>query len=240
MFNKMFMKKVTVGLIACGASLFSALSQGAVIAIADFDAQVELGVSSTFLSSEFTTELCCNDVSVYGSASGDASGSGDADPLSLAAGEFGELSASANGEVTGLHSVVESFWATSAYLFIDNTTNSDITGDVKFDITWSASIFTGGLHSEAFSGAYLYIDNSYGDIIFDDYIEFDSLWDGPGAFGATQMFNVNLRDVIIDAGDFEEYYIEIAAYGFAAVPEPSGVFLAGLALLFAVRKRKMS
>lgn len=234
----MLIKKISVGLIACAASLFSALSQGAIIS--SFDTEVNVEVSSTFVTSEFSTFLCCSGVYLEGSALGDASGTGDTGPVTLEAGEVATLNAAANGAVTGLGDYVDSVWATSAYLFIDNTTNSDITGDVNFDITWSASIFTGGLHSEAFSGAYLYVDNSYGDIIFDDYIEFDSFWDGPGAFGATQMFNVNLRDVIIDAGDFEEYYIEIAAYGFAAVPEPSGVFLAGLALLFAVRKRKMS
>ena len=235
----MLIKKISVGLIACAASLFSALSQGAIIS--SFDTEVNVEVSSTFVTSEFSTFLCCSGVYLEGSALGDASGTGDTGPVTLEAEEFTTLNAAANGAVTGLGDYVDSVWATDSYLFIDNEFGADsITGNVTFDISLSASIFTDSLHSDAYAGAYVYIDNRYGDIIFDDYIEFDSLWDGPGVFSASQMFNVNLRDVIIDAGGFEEYYIQITATGFADVPEPGGVLLAGLALLFALRKRKMS
>lgn len=239
MFKKMLVKKVALGLIVCGVSLFSVQSQAAVIA--SFDAKVDIEVSSTFVTTEFETELCCNDVYVEGSASGEASGSGDAGPVTLGAGEIGTLNALASGEVTGLGGYVDSVWSTFGSLFIDNSSGtSSITGDVFFDISWSASIFTDSLYSEALAGAWIYIENSYDNIIFDDYIEFDSLLDGPGAFGATQMFSVNVTDVTIAAGDYEEYYITIAAEGLANVPEPGGVLLAGLALLLAVRKRKMS
>jgi hypothetical protein len=248
MLNKMFIKKVSVALFSCVFSLFCAQSQSGIIA--DFDAEAKIEVSSTFKSSKFTTELCCNNVSVYGSASGDASGSSDAGPFTLAAGETGTLNAAAKGEVTGLQSYVDSIWSTYGYLLIDNEFGANsIKGDVNFDMSWSAGIFTNSLYSQAFAGVAIGIEDSYGKIIFDDYIEFDSFFDGPGTFGATQVFTFSVIDLTIGQGDYEEYYISMDTYGFAEVqepdgfakvPEPDGIFLAGLVLLFAFSKRKMS
>lgn len=238
MFKKMLVKKVAVGLILFGTGLFSAVSQGAIIA--SYDAEVSVEVSSTFESNEFETVLCCNNVYTEGSASGNASGSGDAGPFFSGPGVLGTLSAAANGEVTGDNSYVDSSWATDGYLFIENTTNSAITGDVKFDISLFASIFTDNIYAEAFAGAYIYIENRDFDVIFDDFIEFDSFFDGLGTFDLAQTFTVDVKDLTIAAGDFEEYLIVIDAIGVAAVPEPGGVFLAGLALLLAVRKRRTS
>jgi MYXO-CTERM domain-containing protein len=238
MLNKMFIKKISVGLIACAASLFSALSQGAIIS--SFDTEVNVEVSSTFVTSKFQTYLCCNEVYEEGSASGSASGTGDGGPVTLGAGDVGVLNAVANGEVTGLGGYVDSAWSSFAYLSIDNTTSSDITGDVSFDIFLSASIFTDNLHSDAYASAYVYIENSNLDAIFEDFIEFESFFDGPGGFGLQDSFTIKVDNLTIGAGGYEDYYIQISAEGFADVPEPGGVLLAGLALLFALRKRKMS
>jgi len=46
MFKKMLVKKVAVGLLVSGASLFSAVSQGAIIA--SYDTGVNIDVSSHF------------------------------------------------------------------------------------------------------------------------------------------------------------------------------------------------
>jgi MYXO-CTERM domain-containing protein len=238
MLNKMLIKKISVGLIACAASLFSVLSQGAIIS--SFDTEVNVEVSSTFENAEFETILCCNEVYEEGSASGSASGTGDGGPVTLGAGDIGVLNAVANGQVTGLGGYVDSAWASVAYLLIENNTSLDITGDVSFDIFLSANIFNDRPYSEAYSGAYLYIENFAFDVIFDDYIEFDSFFDGTGELGTQDSFTIKVDNLTIGAGDFERYYIQIAAEGFADVPEPGGVLLAGLALLFALRKRKMS
>jgi hypothetical protein len=239
MSNKMFVKKISVGLIACAASLFSTLSQG--VPIASFDTQVNVNVSSTFVSSEFESFLCCNDVYVEGNALGSASGTGDGGPDTLAAGDIGVLNAAANGEATGVGSYVDSVWSTSGYLVIDNKFGlSAITGDVTFEIFLSANIFTDELYSDAYAGAYIYIENYAADIIFDYFIEFESFYEGAGTFGENKSQTIVVTGLTIDAGDFEEYYIEIDAVGFAEVSEPGGILLVGLALVFAVRKRKMS
>jgi hypothetical protein len=238
MLNKMLIKKVSVGLIACAASLFSALSQGAIIS--SFDTKVNVEVSSTFVTSEFSTFLCCNEVYEEGSASGNAIGTGNGGPVTLGAGDIGVLNAVANGQVTGLGGYVYSSWSSDAYLSIENTTNSAITGDVSFDIFLSVSIFSDSFYSEAFSGAYLYIENLAEDVIFDDYIEFDSFYDGTGELGPFVLSTLDVYNITIGANSSEVYSIELFAEGFASVSEPGGVLLVGFALLFALRKRKMS
>ena len=239
MFKEMLVKKIGPGLLLCGVSLFSTVSQGAVIA--SFDSQVSVKVSSTFTTSEFETELWFNDVYTEGSASGDASGTGNGGPVTLASGEIGTLSAAASGEVTGDGSYVDSAWSTDGYLSIDNVQGvNPITGDMTFDLSWSTNIFTNSLYSDAFAGAYIYIENNAFDIIFDEFIEFDSFFEGPGTFGLDDTFAFDVTNLTIAAGGYEEYYIAIDAIGFAEVPEPGGVFLTGLVLLLAVRRRRTS
>jgi hypothetical protein len=239
MFKKMQVKKVGLGLLLFGVSLLSTVSQGAVIA--SFDTQVNVGVSSTFTTSEFTTELWDYCSCLDGSASGDATGTGDTGPVTLGSGDIGTLNAATYGEVTGVGSYIDGLWATDGYLFIDNTNGANpITGDVAFDISLSASIFTDNLYSEAYAGAFIYIENFIGDLVFGDFIEFDSFFEGPGTFGLDDTFTINVTDLTIAAGEFEQYHIAIDATGFAEVPEPGGVFLAGLLLLLAVRKRRTS
>jgi hypothetical protein len=235
MFKIMLVKKVGLGLIVCGVSLFSAVSQGAIIA--SFDTEVNVEVSSTFDTTEFATELWDYGVFVDGSASGDATGTGDGGPVTLVSGESGAISAAANGEVTGVGSYVDSAWSTDGYLLIDNEFGANpITGNVTFDISLSANIFTDSLLSDAYAGAFIFIENSFNEVIFDEFIGFESFFEGPGAFGAKQTFTVNVTDLTVAAGDYEEYYIAIDAIGFAEVPEPGGIFLAGLALLLVMRK----
>ena len=200
------------------------------------------------MTSEFETVFFDSDLFTDGSASADTSGSGDIGPLTLGAGETGNISAMANGEVTGGEGFAGSYWEADGYFFIDNQAGqSSITGDVNFDISWFASIFTDSGDEEAYGGVSVYIEDFSGAIIFDDFYEFDSVLDGPGALGTNGAITVSIADLTIGGGRFEEYYIEVGAGGFAesfrpaaVVPEPAGVFLAGLALLLAVRKRKMN
>jgi hypothetical protein len=239
MFKEMLMKKVGHGLLLCCVSLFSTVSQGAVIA--SFDTQVNVDVSSTFGTSEFETALWFNDVYTEGSASGDASGTGDGGPVTLVSGESGTISAAASGEVTGDGSYVDSAWITDGYLLIDNEFGvNPITGDITFDISLSSNILTNSLNSDAFAGAYIYIENFFLGVVFDEFIEFDSFLEGPGTFGLDETFTFEVTDLTIAAGEYEEYYIAIDTIGFAEVREPDGIFLTGLVLLLAVRIRRTS
>lgn len=246
MLKQIIMRKVAIGLIVCGASLFSVHCQSAIIA--SYDAGVDIGISSTFLTSEFETEFYDADLFVEGSASGDTSGSGDSITGILGAGEIASIGATADGAVTGGDGFAGSYWEVDGYFYIDNEIGLDsIIGDVSFDISWFANIFTDTGDEEAVAGVEVYIEDSYENIIFDDFIGFDNLVDGISAFSFADMFTVDVMGLTIAAGDYEEYYLEISVGGFAEsvraaidVPEPAGVFLAGLTLLIIARKRKMS
>jgi hypothetical protein len=75
-----------------------------------------------------------------------------------------------------------------------------------------------------------------------DSIEFNSLIEGSGTFDFSESFSFDMS-VNLANGKYEEYYLAVDTVGYAEsilVPEPSGFFLAGPALLFAVRKRKLS
>lgn len=62
------------------------------------------------------------------------------------------------------------------YLLIDNKLGAKpITGNVSFAFSWFANIFTDSLDSEVFA----YIENSFFEMIFDYFMEFDSLIEGP-------------------------------------------------------------
>lgn len=66
------------------------------------------------------------------------------------------------------------------YLLIDNELGAKpITGNVSFAISWSDNIFTDSLDSEVFAGVFVYIKNSFFEVIFDYFIEFDSLIEEP-------------------------------------------------------------
>lgn len=241
MLKETLVKKLGLGLVLSSLSLLCAQTQGAIIT--SFDTGVDVEVSSTFSVNEFETEFFDSHVFVDGSASGDASGSDDFGPVILGSDELGIVSAAADGQVNGMGGFVQSYWETDGYLFFENNTGSDISVNVLFDITWFAEIFTASSDEEAYATAGFFIEDSFGDMVFADFIELDSLIKGPGTFSDSDFFQVNFNFVLAD-GDFEEYFFIADSYGFAespqAVPEPKGLLLAGLVLLFAFRKRKLS
>jgi hypothetical protein len=69
------------------------------------------------------------------------------------------------------------------------------------DISWSANILTNSLYSDAYAGAYLYIENAAFDVIFDEFIEFDSFFEGSGTFGLDDTFTLEVTSLTIAAGE---------------------------------------
>jgi hypothetical protein len=232
-------KKMGLGLLLSTFSLFCTQSQATIIG--NFDTGVDVKISSTVSNNEFGTELFDEFVYVEGSASGDNSGSGYSDVI-LGANETGTISAAANGQVDGIGGFVQSSWETDGYFYFENNTGSIISVDVTFDITWFANIFTFSSDEEVYATAGVFIEDSSGAMVFENWIELDSLIQGPGTFGVSDSFDVNFTFDLAD-GDSEEYALIVDSFGFAEnlqqIPEPSGVILFGLTLLFTIQKRKM-
>jgi hypothetical protein len=242
MLKEILVKKVVLGLVWSSLSLFCFQTQGAII-ITSFDTGVDVEISSTFSVNEFETAFFDSYIFVDGNASGDVSGSDDFGPVNLGSDEVGIVSAAADGQVDGIGGFVQSYWETDGYFFFENNTGSNISVDVLFDITWFAEIFTSSSDEEAYATAGFFIENSISDMVFEDYIELDSLIEGPGTFSDSDSFEVNFNVVLAD-GAYEEYYFIADSFGFAespqAVSEPKGLLLGGLVLLFTLRKRKLS
>jgi hypothetical protein len=236
MLNKLLIRKSAIGLILSSLTLFCSQSQSAIIA--SFDTGVDVDISSTFISNQLYTESFDSDVYIEGNASGNASGS-DFGSLALGSNEVGTVSAAANGEVNGIGGLAVGLWNSDGYFSFENNTGSDVIIDVTFDIMWFASIFTSSFGDEAVAYASLYIENLNQDIIFEDVIEFDSLIEGPGTFDFSESFSFSLS-ITLAAGEYEEYYLAVDTGGFAEnVPEPIGLLLSGIVLLFALSKRKL-
>ena len=219
-------------------SMFSSQSQAAVIG--NFDTGVDVDISSSVAQNEFGTDLFEELVFILGSASGSNSGSSFSDQL-LGANEVGTVSAAASGLVNSGGGFVQSSWETDGYFYFENNTGTDITVDVTFDISWFANIFTSSNDEEVYATAGVFIENWEGDSVFAEWIELDSLIQGPGAFSVSDSFSVNFSFVLAD-GDFEEYALIVDSFGFAEsvqqVPEPVGIVCAGFVFLFAFRERK--
>jgi len=239
-FKKRLMKKVGLGLLLSTFSLLCTQSQASIIG--SFDTGVDVEISSTVSNNEFETYLFYELVDVEGSASGDNSGSSFSNVV-LGANETGTISAAANGQVDGIGGFVQSSWETDGFFYLENNTGSNISVDVTVDITWFATIFTSSSDEEAYATAGVFIEDSSGARVFEDWIELDSLIQGPGTFGVSDSFAVNF---IFDLAvcDFQEYFLVVDSFGFAEslqqVPEPSSLLLIGLPLLFAIRKRKIN
>lgn len=233
-------QKMGLGLLLSTFSLFCTQSQATIIG--SFDTGIDVEVSSTVSNNEFGTDLFDELVYVEGNASGGNSGS-DFSDLILGANETGTVSAAANGQLDGIGSFVQSSWETLGYFYFENNTGSDISVDVNFDISWFANIFTSSSNEEVYATAGFFIEDSYGDMVYADWIEVDSLIEGPGTFGVSDSFRVNFNFILAD-GDYEEYYLIADSFGFAEnlqqVPEPSGLLLVGLTVLYMSRKGKMS
>jgi hypothetical protein len=234
-------KKVGLALLLSSVSIFCSQSQATIIG--SFDTGVDVEFSSTVSGYEFGTDLFRECVCIEGNASGNNSGSDFSNLMTLGANETGTVSAAADGQVEGLAGFVQSSWESEGYFYFENNTGSDISVDVTFDITWFANIFTSSIDEEAYATAGVFIDDSSGNSVFEDWIELDSLFEGPGAFGVSDSFAVNFNFDLAD-GDYEEYYVILDSFGFAEnlqqVPEPAGLLSAGLVLLFAMRKRKIT
>ena len=233
-------KKVGLALLLSNISIFCSQSQASIIG--SFDAGVDVGVSSTVSENEFGTDLFAELVYVEGNSSGNNSGSDYSGLMNLGANETGTMSAAADGQVNGLGGFVQSSWETDGFFYFENNTGSDISVSVTFDISWFANIFTSSANEEAYATAGFFIEDSLGDMVFEDWIELDSLLEGPGAFGISDSFAVNFNFVLAD-GDYEEYFLIADSFGFAEnlqqVPEPAGLVSAGLVLLFVMRQRKI-
>lgn len=233
-------RKMGLGLLLSTLSLFCTQSQATIIGSTDTGVDVE--ISSTVSVNQFGTDLFDELVYVEGSASGNNSGS-DFSDFSLGANETGTVSAAANGQLDGIGGFVQISWETDGFFNFGNNTGSNISVDVTFDITWFANIFTSSSDEEVYATAGFFIKNSSGERVFEDWIELDSLIEGPGTFGVSDSFAVNFIFDLAD-GDSEEYFLIVDSFGFAEnlqqVPEPSSLLLVGLALLFAIRKRKIS
>ncbi|MFT7266572.1 MAG: hypothetical protein ACI9A2_004667 [Halioglobus sp.] len=245
MLRALLSKTARFGIFLTSLSLFCAQTQGAIIA--SFDTGVDVDITSSFAGNELYTELCCSEEFTIGSAStSSASGTGSSggDTEFLDADATGRISAAASGSVddaTG--GFARSDWDTVGYFYFENTTSSAITGSVTFNVSWFANIFTATANEEAYATAGVYIEDYDENIVFSNFIELDSLIDGPGDFSTTDTFSFTL-DLTLAADDFEEYFLNVDAFGFAddaqGVPEPSGLFLTGLVLMAVVRKRKVS
>lgn len=233
--------KVGLALLLSTVSIFCSQSQAAIIG--SFDTGVDVEVSSTVAENEFDTDLIEELVYLEGNASGDNSGSDFSGLMTLGTNEIGNMNAAADGQVEGLGGFVQSSWETEGFFYFENNTGSDISVDVNFDISWFANIFTSSSNEEAYATAGFFIEDSLGDMVYQNWIELDSLIEGPGAFGISDSFTVNFNFVLAD-GDYEEYYLIADSFGFAEnlqqVPEPAGILSAGLVLLLAtIRKRKI-
>ena len=238
MLKKIFVKKIRLGLILTSLSLFCVQTQAAIIA--SFDSGVNVNVSSTYSENVFKTGLFDSDLFLEGYASGDASGSDDSAAVVLDSNGVASVRAAADGTVSGIESLAVGIWSTDGYFYFENNTGSDVTIDVTFDISWFARIFTSSFNEEAVAYASIYIENWDEDIIFYQTIDVDSLFDGPGAFDFSDYSSLDLSVTLADV-EFEQYFMAVDSGGFAVnVPEPSGLLLAGLVLMIAVRKRKRS
>jgi hypothetical protein len=247
MLKALLSKTARFGIFLTSINLFCAQTQGAIIA--SFDAGYDVDITSSFAGNELFTELFYDNEFTIGGASTSSVGTGNSAGATelLAAGETGTVSAAASGSVddaTGGYA--SSDWDTFGYFYFENTTGSEISGEVTFDVSLFANIFTATANEEAFATAGVDIEDSYGDIVFEDFIELDSLIEGPGAFSIEpETFSFTL-ELTLAAYDFEEYILNVDAFGFGAdaqhlhVPEPSGLFLTGLVLMAVARKRKVS
>jgi hypothetical protein len=241
MIKPLLIKKVGFVLFLTSISLFCAQTQAAIIS--SFNSGVDVGISATFSENIFDTALVFSDAYTEGSSVSDSSGSGNSGPNYLSSNEVGTVSAAASGQVESIAGFASSEWTTTGFFYFENTTGVDVDVDVTFDVSWFTNIFTTSAADEAYATAGVYIEDSFGDTVFYDFIELDSLIEGPGLFSSSDDFTLNLNLTIAD-GDYEEYFLYVDSFGFAeeaqhVVPEPSGIFFAGLALLIASRRRKI-
>jgi hypothetical protein len=239
-----------INLIAtCGLILTLSLSATAsATIISSYDAGAEVTISADFDIIGLETFLDFEDVFEDG-GTGSASGSGDA-TFDLLAGESTTVSAFASGEIEPHPAYVDSIYLSSAEFFFDNATAGDITGTVTFDLSYFASIFTDSLEEFALAYSSIFIDfvheDDLGDIVeegilFDDFFEFDSDFDGVGTFGdITPTITPVDKTLTIGAGHSVLFYVELDAAGAAesiraapptTVPEPSTLAIFALGLM---------
>ncbi|SEK88508.1 PEP-CTERM protein-sorting domain-containing protein [Colwellia chukchiensis] len=243
-------KNIAIAIIVMFAISSSPFSKAAIIS--SFDVDTELTILSDFATSEFDAYFDGEFLDIAGLATGGVSGSGDFSST-LAALEAVVLSAYAEGAVTGSPGSVDGFYLSSGELFIENTGASILTGEVSFDIAMFASIFTDTVDEMAlaFSGLFISYEIYDGvgnlvteDILFDDFIEFDSSLDGTGGFN-NSVSSLLTNNVRLAADESILYYFELDAFGFAdtlrapttSVPEPSTLVIFALGLVALTLRR---
>lgn len=244
---------------ACGFIVTLSLSAAAsATIISSYDAGAEVTISADFDIIGFETLLLDEDIFEDGGTAS-ASGSGDA-IFNLASGGFTTVSAFANGEIESHPANVDSFHLSDAIFLFDNTTASDITGTVTFDLSFFGSIFTDSLEEFALAYSSILIGFEHEDeqdvliddgLIFDDFFEFDSDFDGVGTVGDTISTTSLSKTLTIGAGHTVYFYLEVDAAGAAestrtalptTVPEPStlAIFALGIMGLSFRKKNKAS
>lgn len=217
--------------------------------ISSFEAGAELTVSADLDILDFETFIDDSELTATDSSSGNVSGSGD-DFFDLLLDEATFLSAFANGDVTGSPGDVEGLYLSSGEFTIENSSLSTMSGEIMFDLALVASIFTDSIEEAALAFSSIVIgfekyDANGGildeDIFVDELLEFDSSFEGVGAFGGEpeSIGYATSSTFSLEAGESIFYFMELDASGLAntvrtpvtSVPEPSTILMFILALI---------
>lgn len=235
-------KNVVVGFILLFVSFACPIAMSAIIS--SFDADSSLTVSADFDIVGFETFFDDEFLVEFGAGTGAVSGSGD-DFFDLSSGDETTMGAFADGVVTGSPGSVDGYYLSSGELFIENTGISTFTGTLTFDLELYASIFTDSIDEAALAFSALFVGSEHfddaGDLIvdediIDEAIEFDSSFEGVGAFSdtivdsTTSTFTLGVDESIL-------FFFELDAAGFAdtsrsvTVPEPSTLIIFALGII---------
>jgi hypothetical protein len=239
--------------IIASLGLFLAIAFSPIVSatiISSFEAGAELTVSANLDILDFETFIDDSELTENGSGSGNVSGSGD-DLFDLLLDDAAFLSAFANGDVTGSPGDVEGLYLSSGEFIIENSSNSTLSGEIMFDLALVASIFTDSIEEAALAFSSIVIGfekydangGTLDDSIFvDELLEFDSSFEGVGAFGGEpeSIAYATSSTFSLEAGESIFYFMELDASGFAntarapitSVPEPSTILMFVLALVW--------
>lgn len=233
------MNKLKVAALIAGACLFSNISHAAVIS--SYEAGLNIDISSQADYIEFETVLFDSFFDFSGSATGSTGGSGDSGVVFPATGDTNTLSASTFGQVTDAGDFIEGAWYMDGYFYAENNTGNDI--DITIDISWFANIFTDSVDEDASAVASIIIEDGSLNTIVDDFISFDSFFEGVGEFGTGNPFSWQTITLTVADGDFEELFIYADVDGFAesfraplVVSEPGSLLLASLGFVLLFRR----
>lgn len=206
------------------------------VPVASYNAEtnVSYSVSDASLDVEASSFFFDDFTDTVGSGVANATGSGDAGPSSDPA--FSWFT-TANGEVSELGGLADSYSLIDGELIVSNSSDSSIDATISFSAELFVEIFTDNPAfdwSLAFSS--LYIEDDSGATVFDDFIELDTLFDGAGAISNNLLATVDVS-VSLAAGESVSYFLALDAAGTAEslrqpvqVPAPTAFILMGLGL----------